>query len=62
VIQPGNKTLHTRAKEMGGAYSMQGRDQKIIATKLSSDNLNGRNNLGELVVSGRIILKWILSS
>jgi hypothetical protein len=31
-----------------------------VCTKVEVENLKGRNHLGDLVVDGRIILKWII--
>jgi hypothetical protein len=44
---------------MGGACSAHGRDEKCVQ-KFWFESLKGRDNSEDLVVDGRIILKWIL--
>jgi hypothetical protein len=44
---------------MGGACSMNGRNGKFIQN-FYWKNLKGRDNLEDVSVDGRIILKWIL--
>jgi hypothetical protein len=44
---------------MGGACSTDRKDEKLILF-FFSESLKGRDNLGDLSVQGRILLKWIL--
>jgi hypothetical protein len=42
--------------EMGGTYSIHAEKRKAYSIQL--ENLEGRDNLGELGIEGRIIIKW----
>jgi hypothetical protein len=44
---------------MGGSRSRYGKDKKYV-TQFWSENIKGRDLLGDLGVGGKIILKWIL--
>jgi hypothetical protein len=45
-------------KGMGEIYNTQGKMRQ--AHKILSENLKGRDHLGDLSVNWRILLKWIL--